>query len=92
MHMDSLPTTPLQPTVPTGQNTLVPGLKSGIQTPTPTTKVLRWKDLEVAAIEGQGETPGTRTPFTIEEGFEVTSDGFEVRPDEDESDIEDLFV
>jgi hypothetical protein len=89
MHMDSLITTSLQSTAATGQNTPVPGLKSGNQTPAPATKVLRWKDLEAAVIEGQGGTPGTRTPFTIPLGV---VDGFEVRSDGDESDIEDLFV
>jgi hypothetical protein len=88
MHMDPLITTSLQSTVATGQSTPVHGLKSGNQTPAPATKVLRWKDLEPAVIEGQGGTPGTRTPFTtpsggmegleVMEGWEVRSDGGDV--------------
>jgi hypothetical protein len=89
IHMDSLITTSLQSAMPTGQNTQLPGLKSGNQTPAPVTKVLRWKDLEAAVIEGKGETHGTRTPFTIaSRGVEEVK----VRLDGDESDIEDLFV
>jgi hypothetical protein len=89
MHMDSLITTSPQSTVSTGQNTPVAGFNSGNQTPAPVTKVLRWKDLEAAVVEGQGGTPGTQTPFTIPLG---AVEGFEVRSDGDESDIEDLFV
>jgi hypothetical protein len=89
LHMDSLTTTSLQPTVPTGQSTPVPDFKSGNRTPAPLTKVLRWKDLEAAVIEGHGGTPGSRTPFTIPSGG---VEEMEARPDGDESDIEDLFM
>jgi len=89
MHMDSLITTSPHSTVPTGENTPVPGLKSGSQTPAPVTKVLRWKDLEAAVAHGQRGTPGIESPFTLpRSGLE----DLETRSNGDESDIEDLFV
>ena len=90
MHMDSLLPYTLQSAAPTGQNTPIAVQKSGIQTPAPEAKVLRWKDLETAVVIGQPETAGAQTPNMrwTEEG----TPGLEMISNEGDSDIEDLFV
>ena len=76
-----------------GRNNSTPALKSsGGRTPAPTTKVLRWKDLEAATSEAadQNDDISTRSVFGMDE---VCRDFLvdELWQD-DRFDIEELFV
>jgi hypothetical protein len=69
---------------------------SGSQTPAPTSKVLRWKDLESAAAEAEQladelEDDTRQSLFGMEEGREDALNGEELWEDE-RVDVEELFV
>ena len=70
---------------------------SGARTPAPTSKVLRWKDLEATAaaeaamVAGQGEDISMRSVFGTEEGRHDFLNMGESREDE-LFEVEELFV